>query len=346
MLTRKSVCTTILPCTILLCGATLAWSADTAKSGAAKATPAPAGPKAGIKTPGILIPFSSLKNEAQVTVETPAWITAADSILIPDRAKDVTLRVDTKNNKTLDPISVKKPCAGALSAFGSLWQPSCETKELLRLDPKTLKTIATIPAGVGDMTIGIASVGDSVWLLSDNKVTLSRIDPAENKVVGEMRLSPSCNSLLSADNSLWVTCPSENKIVRIDPVKNLIVKRIEVSATPKIASFGDGSIWVLCEKDGKIDRIDTKTNKVTKSIELGTPGIGGVLAYGENFLWVSQPGYPLARIDTKDEKVMQQFWGEGGGLLAVSSGAIWIGNPSKGGVARFDTKRVIATLAE
>jgi streptogramin lyase len=134
----------------------------------------------------------------------------------------------------------------------------------------------------------------------------------------------------------------------MNPVTNLVEKHIEVSAGPRATASGDGSIWVLCEKDGKIERIDPKTNKVIKTIDLLTPGAGGTLAFGEGFLWVSQTGFPLTRIDPKsdEEKVVQQFWGEGGGFVSVSTGAVWVSNTAQGTVTRFDPKRIYATLAE
>ena len=79
-----------------------------------------------------------------------------------------------------------------------------------------------------------------------------------------------------------------------------------------------------------MDRIDPKTNKVTKTIELNVPNAGGSMAYGEGWLWVTQAGFPITRIDTKTEKVAQQFWGEGGGggRIATASGAIWFRIPA------------------
>jgi hypothetical protein len=56
----------------------------------------------------------------------------------------------------------------------------------------------------------------------------------------------------------------------------------------------------------------------------------------------------LTRIDpeTDKEHVAQQFWGEGGGLITATNGALWLANTSKGSVWRIDPRRVYATLAE
>ena len=312
-------------------------------------TKAPAPPKAGIKTPGIQIPFGSLKSEAQIPVEKPGLIAIADSVFVPSRSKDLLVRIDPKTNQLLDPVTeLKQPCSGAAIAFAALWIPNCQSRTLTRFDPKTGKLTATLASGAADVTLGIAATPDSVWMLTDSKTTLSRIDPGDNKIVAEMRLPAGCNSLAYGETSLWVACPLETRLLRINPATNLVDQRIEVPAGPRAVAFGAGSVWVLCEQDGKVARIDPKTSTVIKTIELSVPNAAGNLAFGDGFLWVSQTGFPLARIDPQagKERVAQQFWGEGGGLISVSPGAIWLSNVTKGTIARFDPKRVIATLAE
>ena len=338
-----------LSCLVACATLTAGGPANTNKAKATATPAAPAAPKEGIKTPGVQIPIASLKSEAEFPVEGAAWVTAGEAVLVPSRPKDILVRIDAKGNKTIDPVAgLNQPCAGAIVAFGSIWTPNCGSKSVVRADPKTAKITATLAVGASDVPVGIAATADSVWMLTDNKATLSRIDPDQNAVVGEIRLPADCNSLAFAEMSLWVTCPAENRILRIDPVKNLVDKRIDVSGSPRALAAGAGSIWVLCEKDGKIDRVDPKTNKVVKTIELLTPGAGGSLAFGEGFLWVTQTGFPLTRIDpqSEKEKVVQQFWGEGGGFISVSPGAVWLSNTAQGKVTRFDPKRIYSTLAE
>ena len=69
------------------------------------APPTPAPPNAGIKTPGVQIPFDSLKAEAEISVASPGWITAGDAIFVPDKSKGIVVRIDPKTNKPLDPVA-------------------------------------------------------------------------------------------------------------------------------------------------------------------------------------------------------------------------------------------------
>ena len=300
--------------------------------------------RAGVKTPGVQIPFANLAAEAEAGVKAAEWLYFSGSLYAPNG--DAIAKVDAKSNKTGDPIAgLNKPCGGMVSAFSSLWSPQCGNGTLARIDPKTLKVTATIGSGVGHASGAIVSSSDSIWLLTDDKTTLSRIDPDQNVVVGEIRLPAGCMSLAVADKSIWVACPARNKVLRINPATNILEESIAVSAQPIALAAGvEGSIWVLCRKDGKLDRIDTKTNKVAKSIELGVPDAEGAIAFGEGWLWVTQRGFPLARIDTKLETVVQQFYGAGGGVAIVTSpGALWLSTAS--GMTRIDPKRVLATLS-
>src|SRR5688572_30459722 len=94
-----------------------------APSAAAKVAPAPVKytelkktlwpPKAGVKTPGVQIPITSLKPEAEIPLAAPAGpiLFTTDQVLIPIPSGDQILRVEGKSNKVLDPFSgISKPC--------------------------------------------------------------------------------------------------------------------------------------------------------------------------------------------------------------------------------------------
>ena len=303
-------------------------------------------PKVGLQKPGVLIPFSKLKPEAEIP-GAPAWVLSSDTLLVP--SGDALTKIDLKTNKPGEPITgFSKPCSGAVNAFKSVWVANCGNGTLVRTEPKSGKIEATLNTGVGAVHYGIAATSDSIWLLADGKTTLSSIDPETNSVVAEVRLPSSCMNLQFAETSLWLTCSAEDKLLRVNPVTNLVEQRIKVSAVPTSLAFGDGSVWVLGTKEGKIDRIDPKTNKVIKTISLEVPNAEGSIAFGEGALWASLSGFPVTRIDTTAEKetVLQQFYGEGGGYLYTTSGAVWLANTKQDKLLRLDTKRIIATLAE
>ncbi len=303
-------------------------------------------PKIGLQKPGVLIPFSRLKAEAEIP-GAPAWVLPSETLLVP--SGDALARIDLKTNKPGEPITgFSKPCSGAVNAFKSVWVANCGNGTLVRTEPKSGKIEATLNTGVGAVHYGLAATTDSIWVLADGKTTLSRIDPDSNAIVAEVRLPAGCMNLQFGEGSLWLTCAAEDKLLRINPVTNLVVERIKVTSNPISLAFGDGSVWVLGAKEGKIDRIDPKTNKVIKTISLEVPNAEGSIAFGDGALWASLTGFPVARIDTTAEKesVLQQFYGEGGGYLYTTAGTVWLANTKQDKLLRLDTKRIIATLAE
>ena len=303
-------------------------------------------PRAGIKTPGVQIPFASLKAEAEVAA-APQWMGVADLLLLPDAAKGTLDRLDLKTNKLGEPVAdVSQPCGGAIIAFGSVWVPSCASQALVRLDPKTWKVTGKAATGVGSAQPALAASADSIWVLSDNKTTLLRVDPDTNMVVAEIRLPAACHSLIFGEAALWVTCPSDDRLLRINPQTNLVEKYIDVPGEPETLAIGENSVWVYCRKEGKLERIDPKTNKSTKTIELDVPAVDGEIAIGLGSVWVTQPGFPLTRIDPQTETVVQQFWGAGGGAIQVAGNSLWLSNRNEKTLWRIDPKRVAATLAE
>lgn len=303
-------------------------------------------PKLGLQTPGIQIPFASLKSDAQIKMEAPpTGIAFTTEALIA--AGSIVQRVDAKTNKPGESIAhLDNACGGLLNALSNLWAVNCGPKTLAKIDAKTGKIIATIDAGAVTAPTALAASGDSIWLLADATTTLLRIDPKENVVVAEVRLPAACSGILFAETSLWVTCPGADKLLRINPLTNLVDKRIEVPGQPVAVAFGEASIWVLAKKEGKVAQIDPKTNKVTATIDLGIPNAGGSMAFSDGSVWISAPGFPITRINAATAKVVQQFAGEGAGLIYTGLTSLWLADPQAKSVSRFDPKRIVATLAE
>ena len=319
-----------------------------------KKTPWP--PKTGVKTPGVQIPIISLKPEAEISLPAPAgsFLFTTDQVLITLPGMDQIARVEGRTSKTLEPFSgIAKPCGGLANAFRNLWVVTCGSKGVARLETATGKSIAAIDAGSGTAPLGIVSSPDSIWALTDDKTTLTRIDPDTNSVVSEMRLPASCRSISFADSSIWAVCPGEKRVIRINPQTNVVTARIEVTSEPVSLAFGgatptENSIWVLSRKEGKVARIDPKTNKVIATIDLGFTNADGNLAFGDGFVWVTAPGFPITKISTQleKEKVVQQFAGDGGGVIQFGLNSVWLMNTSYNNVWRIDPKRIAATLAE
>src|SRR5690242_6247942 len=171
---------------------------------------------AGVKTPGVQIPFAILKSDLTFDLAAPAaWIGVGDSIWIPSNDSVVPISPKAQENKSGTPIGgLKSPC-GMVSAFDSLWVADCGERALVKIDAKGAKITATTATGTGTARPAIAANPDSVWMITDTKGTISRIDPRQNQVVAEFRVYPDCNTLAYGEDALWLTCPAENRVLRI-----------------------------------------------------------------------------------------------------------------------------------
>ena len=289
-----------------------------------------------------------LKAEAEIPLQAPAsTFLIGETSYVASRDKDGLLPVTTKTNKSEAILTgLTKPCGGILNAFGALWAPSCGEAKVSRFDTKAKKVTDSVGVASVDQPQAFAATADSLWLISDLKTTLSRIDPEAKRVVAEVRLPAKCTAIVSGEGALWAACPGEDKVLRINTHTSLVENRVEVAGEPVALAVGAGSIWVLGKKDGKVFRIDPKTNKVSATIETSLPGLGRSVAFGDGFAWVSADGFPITRIDPETDKVVQQFAGAGSGVIAFGSGSVWIADSDGAMLRRYDPKRIRATLAE
>jgi DNA-binding beta-propeller fold protein YncE len=83
-----------------------------------------------------------------------------------------------------------------------------------RIDPRTLRR-TTVPTGGGPTSV--AAAPGTVWVVNNTESTLTRIDPATRRRVGEpvpVALNPFAIDV--AGRSLWVTSIGEDRAQRVD----------------------------------------------------------------------------------------------------------------------------------
>src|SRR4029077_4311695 len=99
---------------------------------------------------------------------------------------------------------------------------NCTDHTISRIDTKTNTVTATVAVGPASSEGGIAASADSVWILSDKKGLLSRIDPATNRPVAEIQtLKGSVDCVVGGDGAIWIVSPDESVVTRVDPNTNL-----------------------------------------------------------------------------------------------------------------------------
>jgi YVTN family beta-propeller protein len=306
----------------------------------AQEPPPPEKPKPG--APTIRLALARLKPDSVIDIAGDRVMTAGDDgIWVASRAGGTVTRIDAKTNKSDEAIAVgKEPCGGITTGFASLIVPLCGEPGLARVEIKT-KKVTSITKGF-TRSLGAPVTGvSSIWMLTDARGTLVRIDPASNTFVAEIHLNAAAQALTFGQNAIWVATAG-NELLKVNAYTNVTDETIKVGKSPRSIAIGESSVWTLNSGDATVSRIDSKTNKVTMTVKLGEPIPSGEIAVGEGSVWVSAPGSPLIRIDPRTNRVVQHFSGEGGGAILIAHGALWI-TATPRAIWRLDPKLVEAT---
>jgi virginiamycin B lyase len=285
-------------------------------------------PKLGV--PGVARPLAELKPDAVIPLPgTPDWIAIGDSVWISNYEKNSITRIDPKTNQIAAVLNVGRgPCAAHTIAFGSLWVPLCGDSKLVRVDPATNQITATIPTTIGNSDGTIAASTDSIWLMTDQKGTMVRINASNNTIAATIHVSPGSYDIAAGEGAIWVSNAKMNLVTRVDPARNLPTATISIGPgkTPLVIAAGAGGVWTFNQGDGSVSRIDPAANKVVANIDFGVPGPGGDVSVGGGSVWVGAFGAPLTRIDPRTNRVVQQYLGAGGDAARFGLGAVWISN--------------------
>lgn len=301
----------------------------------------------GVSTPGVKRAIETIKPLAEISIPgVPDWqVVTSDSLWVSNGPKNTLHRIDAKSNQQSATIPVgTRPCSGLAAGFGSIWVPLCgargtgEGKGLARVDIKTNQVIATIPVGPADSEGGLTTSKDAVWIVSDPKGVLTRIDPKTNKPVAEITIPAGSVAAHFAAGFVWVTANKASKLIQIDAKKNAVVREIEVGPSPRFLTSGAGSVWTVNQGDGSVTRVDAKSGAIQAKIEAGIPGPGGELSFGGGGLWITVFDIPITFIDPKTNTVTKQWTGPGGDAIRYGHMSVWLSNLRQQNLWRIDPK--------
>lgn len=198
--------------------------------------------------------------------KTADWVAPGeDAVWVGSTGPDAVHRVDPRSNRITDRIDLPgEPCAGLALGFGSLWVPLCprtpgKHTTLARIDLGRRCLVAEYPTGVAAEEGGIAVSGDSVWLVTDARGSLARLDPATGHVRATLRIPPGSFNPHDVGGAVWVSQADGTHVTRVDSVTAEISAPLTVGDHPRFLTSGAGAVWVLLQADGRVARIDLET---------------------------------------------------------------------------------------
>jgi virginiamycin B lyase len=213
---------------------------------------------------------------------------------------------------------------------GDVWvaghNPTWVTRWVAPTDPMTRESpMIALPAA----PIRLAATGDAVWVLTPSDGSVSRIDPAANRVVATIPVGRGPGALTVAGGVVWVALPGNGGLGRIDPASNRsTVVRVPRCQAGELAA-GEGALWVADRGDGSLVRVDPAAGRVVARVLLPgtTEQAPHQVAVGDGAVWVTSAG----ALDLGPTSA--------GGIpnsVAAGNGAVWVGGITKGSIARLE----------
>ncbi|MGZ4202650.1 MAG: ABC transporter substrate-binding protein, partial [Thermoleophilaceae bacterium] len=196
-----------------------------------------------------------------------------------------------------------------------------------RLDPDSAAVLATVtlpaPHGpVSNQSEHHVAVGDhAVWAINPD-ATVTRIDPASNRLAATIR-DVNARALASSPDETWAI-ELNGDLARLSPVSDTVLRHVRVPAgyLSSIA-VGGGAVWATDPYQGALWRIDPGPGAVERTIPLDV-GVSEV-AYGDGGVWAANPlRGTLSRVDPRTNRVTKTVQlGDTPGPLAIGEGAVW-----------------------
>jgi YVTN family beta-propeller protein len=170
---------------------------------------------------------------------------------------------------------------------GAVWAASSFPAVVARINPLDGSVTAKIRAPTLPLT-GLAVGKHAVWVAGGDPTaanySVSRIDPARNRVVATIPLRLGAVGVAVGAGAVWVANSLGATLSRIEPAANRVTRKIRVGRDPIAVAFGEGSVWVANRKDGTVSRIDPRRDVVVQTIRVG-PNPDGI-AVGLGGVWV------------------------------------------------------------
>jgi virginiamycin B lyase len=296
--------------------------------------------KPGVKQ--VQVPFLSLKPSATFKIgKTADWVLVTDGAVWVAGSRPYSVqRIDPSTNQVVAKVRLSgEACSGLAFGFGSVWIPVCGKKPMLvRVDADTHQISARLAIGLAGPEGGITNSSNSIWIVTDKKGTLARIDPQTNTVRQTIAIPPGSYNPLFSGGMIWITGVESSVLTVVDAASGEVLASVPVGPKPRFLTAGGGSVWTLNQGDGTVSRVDASTRKVTATIQVGIPGTGGDICYGAGSVWTSVFEVPLTRIDAGTNSVLRQWIGPGGDSLRFGFESIWLTDYRRGLLLRIPFK--------
>ena len=253
--------------------------------------------------------------------------------------------IDTHSDRVTGAVPVGARPGAVAFGSGSLWVANLDDQTISRIDPRTLRTLRTIP--VAGPPTGIAAecrwcVGGRVESEPDgpgtSSVLVGRVDPEFDTLGAPVRIGnvvPSGPGAIAAQgNSVWVA-PSTGLLTHLNATTGKPWRRqLDPNASPAGIALGEGAIWLTDTEANNVVRVDP--TGVLTPIAVGNAPTG--ITVGAGGVWVVDSlDDAVVRIDPGTRSVTATIpVGRSPAGVAFGAGSVWVANSGDGTVTRIN----------
>jgi DNA-binding beta-propeller fold protein YncE len=207
---------------------------------------------------------------------------------VANRGATTLFELDPASGAVRARVKVPGRVVSIAPGFGSLWlavvDPDGATGrgEIVRVDPTTRRTVATIELGAPTQ---LATGAGAVWVTDAGAGLLQKIDPGGNAVVASTPIG-GASAVVVAGDKVWVTSPVDRLLEVVDAASVApLGVRGQVDAVASLVVSGD-SVWLVPRAGSEVTRYDSGD-----ATSLGAERLGGrplaVAAGPGGGLWVA-----------------------------------------------------------
>ena len=195
---------------------------------------------------------------------------------------------------------------------------------------------------VGHDPTAVAFAGGAVWVSNAGDRTLSKIEPRSGRVVATVPSEAGGQALAVDGSSLWAIDQLTDSVVQVDTHARKVLRVVHVGTGPDAIAAAFGSIWVANAFDGTVSRLDPRRGIVTGTIDVGGSPVG--LAAAGRRIWVAdEAGRRLLAVDPASDAVVRTV-GVGSPPLALAAGpkTLWLSVGASPASHRGGTLRMLS----
>jgi YVTN family beta-propeller protein len=207
-------------------------------------------------------------------------------------------------------------------------------------------------AAIVAAVLGLTRDRPSAGLASLNADSLGIIDPATNRLVGEVPVGARPAGNAYAGRALWIANLDDGTVSRVDPDGHRVVRTVTIGTAPAAIAAGAGAVWAV-GADGIVRRVDPTFNAVSRRIATIKPtslltaaSAVPAVAVGYGAVWTATGGYfsrpRVSRVDTATNEIVATFpTGNAPAGIAIGFRAIWVADAFDNTVSRIDPSGVV-----